>query len=162
MAESIWIAIDEYLTVHIESQLGLQSSYTTVQIESTIATAIQSVRDWEQWQLPAVAIVGTRVRRSFGGHKGDGKRHYDKAMPYRLVAIVEGTQAGATAQAKVLEKRLEVMTHTLQFNAVVADDGERVQKWSVGQSDVMVMAKPRSDQLWYGLAIIDLEIETHI
>lgn len=162
MAESIWNAIDEYLSDHIKNNLGLQSSYTTLPIETAIATAIQSVRDWEEWQLPAVAIVGTRARRTFGGHKGDGKRHYDKSLPYRIVAIVEGDQATATTKAKTLEKRLEVMTHTLQFNTIVADDGERVQKWSVGQSDIMVLAKPRSDKLWYGLAIVDLEIETHI
>lgn len=161
MAESIWAAIDAHLVTQVTTAMGLSSAYNELQLETVLATAIQSRIDWENWTLPAVAVVGVRVRRNPGGHDGLTP-HYDKEMPYRLVAIVEGTQSEVTAAAKRLEKRIEALLRAISFATVIADDTERVQNWRLENSDIAVLAKPGCENCWYGLAIVDLLIRTHI
>ena len=168
MAESLWIAIDEHLCTTFDDALRYTETYP---VQTVIATAIQSVRDWETWPLPALAVVGVRVRRAPGGHGGPTGTlggqvqlglHYDKEMTYRIVAIGEGKQTDATLFAKTLEKRIEATLRGLSWAGVVADDGEVIRQWSVDGSDIAVFPKPRADNTWYGLAIVSLTVRTHI
>ena len=167
MAETLWIAIDEHLCGKLDDALRYTETYPA---QTVIATSIQSIRDWEQWQLPALAIVGVRLRRSPGGHDGGGvlgsaiplRLHYDKEMTYRVVAIGAGKQAEATQFAKTMEKRIEAALRALTWQGVTADDGEVIRSWSVDGSDITVLPKPQSDQVWYGLAVVGLTIRTHI
>ncbi len=162
MGESLWVDLDSLLVTQINAQMGTSSPYSTYQVQTVVGHPLHSVRDWEGWELPAVVVLGARVERQPGAHDSNGP-HYDKRYPYGLVAICEGTRAGATLAAKLLEKRLEIVCKGLTFSGMVGSDGERVQKAILqGTPPLVLHPKPNCEDIYYAVIAPLLEIRTFV
>lgn len=160
MSEAIWVDLDNLLVTQITAQMGASSPYTTHQVKTVVAHPLHSVRDWEGWTLPAVVVLGVRVERQPGAHDSNGP-HYDKRYPYGLAAIVEGTRSTATLAAKLLEKRLEIVCKTLNFNGIGGTDGEQIQKAILQATPSLTLhPKPNCEDTYYAVIVPVLEIRT--
>ena len=170
MGESLWSDLDAWQVQQVNDAVGVDSAYTTLQVQTVRACLLETLQDWDNddyWSYPAVAVMSRDTIREFGGY-GDGGLSFDKTYPYFWLVITTGEQAQATEDAKIIGKRLETLARTLSTSTLPVDDhGERQQGvMGIGNTTLMQYRRPRmTDQLhnnydhWYILLSLALEFE---
>lgn len=164
MAE-LWNEVDGWLVDLITADLGTGNTDLNgdaLQVQSVYAVPLTSQRDWADWTLPAVAVVGVRVQYTPGAHDADTVAHHDTAMPYTLAGIVEGSQTTAHANAKTLLARMvrAVSTFANWADAPVGDAGDLVHYLQPRRAIVSTVRKPgdcEASAAYWGVALLEME-----
>lgn len=160
MAESLWLAGDDYLATQVLAALGASGDYTTLIIKDVHKWAQFDVPDFKDILLPASIIVSYDSAARPAGHDGSATIKRENTYYYALVSVVEGTKQDATRDAKILAWRQEALLSTLRFQGVTADDGSKIGRVistrdsNMFRTNVALWSKPtsKSDSV-YGLAI---------
>jgi len=162
VGESLWHDLDAWQVGIINTAMGPASAYTTLKLQRVGTALVWDWKEWVDWAKPAVAVMSFAQERD-AGPQGDGQANFIKLYPTAWVALVEGTQADATRDAKILVKRMEQVLRGLYQGLTLAADsnGERLINLRVGRSELSAARIPNSsDNYWMVMAGIAVRWET--
>jgi hypothetical protein len=128
MNESLWNTADEYLAATLQTQMGLASAYTSLQITSVQVWAQFDAVDFAAIPRPFSIVSSFDSSTETSGIGQDGSNRLKRANTYRyvIVSVCDGTKASATMDAKTLVWRQEHLLAGLRFGDVTATDGSRL------------------------------------
>ena len=139
MTDVLWADMDNYLIANIDADMGLGSSYTTLQVNEVV---LSDTFKPAEYNPPSVIIFSNDVRPIEQGPHGDGTIHIWSEYPY-FIATVDAPQtdyATAKANAQELVQRLrEVVRSRYALGGLTSTVGEFVYETQVSDMRVEVL-----------------------
>lgn len=124
MAESLWNALDTYLSTQLLAEMGQASAYEALVITQVETAPIWDPQDWaKNYTAPFLIVASYEARSEVAGHDGGAMLKRNVEYGVTVVGVTEGTPAVAKADAATLIHRVEKVLSSLTFAGVTADDG---------------------------------------
>lgn len=160
-AGSLWQALDEAIAAHLAAELGEESSYSDLQIQST---EIGDTWDPDHMVKPGILIVSNDADLGTGPH-GAGP-HATVAYSYMIVAVAEAdSYREAKAAAQALHQRtlaaLRAWPAILRAAQAATSTGETADRLRFDRSRIEIRGRQGATRGKHlGIAVVAVEIDT--
>lgn len=162
MVESLWNTADDYLAAILLAEMGPNSSYQTLKINSVQVWAQYDPIYFEPLPRPFSIVTSYESFSDVSGIGQDGRGRIGRQITYiyRLVSVCDGTLTQASKDAKTLHWRQEDLLSRLRFADVASIDGSAISsilkskgnKFLAGGIHLWERSTSGSDNM-YGLAV---------
>jgi len=158
---SLWADIDDYLRTELIAELGADGSYTTQVVKQVIVDDIMDFTGATAANNYPLVIVRSSTATQAPGPHGGGSARVENTYEYSIVGVLKATgQAQCKRDVQELRRRLrEFLKTRLALGGLMStDDGERVQKVTLGRSLLEVWANEKQPGTYFGVTALEFKV----